>query len=136
VVEFREAVRLRPDWAVSHCNLGNALKDMGEVEQAITAFAKAIEIDPMCSEARWSMFFAKQSPSSTRPEQTEGDHAFGTNTIVTLDFEQADNPGQRPDFLTGLTIAQQVEAFLFRYTTWIVLSRDDAAKLLLSPNQE
>jgi Flp pilus assembly protein TadD len=134
VVEFREAIRLRPNWALFYCNLGNALKDAGEMEQAMTAYAKAIEVDPMCSEARWSMFFAKQSPSSTRPEQTEGDHAFGTNTIMTLDFEQADNPGQRPDFLTGLTIAQQVEEFLFRYTTWTILSRDDAAELLLTEN--
>jgi serine/threonine-protein kinase len=51
--ELAEAVRyltagvaLRPDSAGAHLNLGRALKDRGQVDEAIGCFRKAIDLDP------------------------------------------------------------------------------------------
>jgi eukaryotic-like serine/threonine-protein kinase len=46
VVAAREAVRLRPDSESAHGNLGVALKDKGQWDEAIACFKKAIELDP------------------------------------------------------------------------------------------
>jgi Flp pilus assembly protein TadD len=37
---------LAPDWIEAHINLGVALYQMGQAEQARVAFAKAVELDP------------------------------------------------------------------------------------------
>ncbi len=44
--EHREAIRLKPDDAEAHYNLGNALKDSGDVQAAIAEFRKAIQLKP------------------------------------------------------------------------------------------
>jgi tetratricopeptide (TPR) repeat protein len=43
---FWAAVALRPDSAMAHGNLGNALSDKGRLDEAIAAYQKAVEIDP------------------------------------------------------------------------------------------
>jgi tetratricopeptide (TPR) repeat protein len=48
---FREAVRLRPDLAVAHKNLGNALSDLGKHDEAIAEYREAIRLKPDFAEA-------------------------------------------------------------------------------------
>jgi tetratricopeptide (TPR) repeat protein len=45
-VEFREAIRLEPDSAEAHHNLGTALTAQGKSESAIAAFREAIRLKP------------------------------------------------------------------------------------------
>ncbi|PYU86650.1 MAG: hypothetical protein DMG08_29455, partial [Acidobacteria bacterium] len=45
-IEFQEAVRLRPDYAEAHYNLGVALEALGELGQAIDAFRSALKLRP------------------------------------------------------------------------------------------
>src|SRR5213596_3098455 len=46
VTEFQEAVRLRPDYAEAHYNLGVAQEALGELGQAIDAFRSALKFRP------------------------------------------------------------------------------------------
>jgi tetratricopeptide (TPR) repeat protein len=44
--EYREAVRLDPNSPSAHANLGNALVDQGELEQAVAAYHEAVRLEP------------------------------------------------------------------------------------------
>jgi Flp pilus assembly protein TadD len=44
--QFRESVRLKPDYAAAHYNLGLALQATGDDTGAEKAFARATELDP------------------------------------------------------------------------------------------
>jgi len=48
---FRKAVRIAPDFALAHYNLGNALGEQGRLDEAIVCFHKAIELAPGLAEA-------------------------------------------------------------------------------------
>ena len=43
---LRIAIRKKPDYAEAHSNLGNALKDQGDLEAAVACYRRAIAIDP------------------------------------------------------------------------------------------
>ena len=40
IAAYRQAIALRPGSAEAHGNLGNALKDKGQLDDAIAAFAR------------------------------------------------------------------------------------------------
>ncbi len=44
--EFREAIRIEPDFVYAHYNLGNALTRRGDPEAAVAAFREALRLDP------------------------------------------------------------------------------------------
>jgi tetratricopeptide (TPR) repeat protein len=46
VAALREAIRLKPDDASAHTNLGNALSESGDVRGAIAAYREAIRLNP------------------------------------------------------------------------------------------
>jgi tetratricopeptide (TPR) repeat protein len=46
ITEFREAIRLQPDFADAHSSLGYALRAHGEAEEAIAEFRTAIRLRP------------------------------------------------------------------------------------------
>jgi tetratricopeptide (TPR) repeat protein/serine/threonine protein kinase len=46
MIEFNEAIRLKPDQAMAHCNLGNALRNKGLLDEAVAEFQEAIRLDP------------------------------------------------------------------------------------------
>ena len=48
---LHEAIELDPKLAVAHANLGNALKDTGQLDEAIACFRKAIDLDPTFADA-------------------------------------------------------------------------------------
>ncbi len=51
VEQLREAIRLSPEFADAHYNLGTALQAQGAVRDAIAAYRRAIELEPDYAEA-------------------------------------------------------------------------------------
>ena len=43
---FKEAIKLKPDFAEAHNNLGNILKLLGQVDEAILSYKRAIKLKP------------------------------------------------------------------------------------------
>ena len=52
IVEFQTALRLKPDYANAHLNLGKALANSGRMEEAAAQFSEALRADPNLKEAR------------------------------------------------------------------------------------
>jgi tetratricopeptide (TPR) repeat protein len=50
--QFRELVRLNPDYAMGHLKLAETLRGRMRFEQAIAEYKKALEINPNLSAAR------------------------------------------------------------------------------------
>ena len=51
VAAFRTAIRLQPDDAAAHYNLGNALRGQGKVDEAVAECRTAIRLRPDDAEA-------------------------------------------------------------------------------------
>lgn len=54
-MEFREAIRLKPDYANAHYNLGFALSDKGELDGAIAEFREALRLNPDYEAAHYQL---------------------------------------------------------------------------------
>ena len=59
IAQFSEAVRLKPDYAKAHNNLGILLYRQGRTREAVAHFAEAARLDPSFTEA-WSNLRAAQ----------------------------------------------------------------------------
>ena len=44
--QLQQALRLKPDYAEAHLNLGNVLKDQGRLDDAIAAYRTALQLKP------------------------------------------------------------------------------------------
>lgn len=55
ITEFREALRLEPDLAVTYRNLGAALASHGEREQGISYLRRSVQLDPDNGQARYDL---------------------------------------------------------------------------------
>lgn len=53
--EYREALRLRPQYAELHYNLGNALYDRGDLDEATTQYGEALHLKPDYPEAHYNL---------------------------------------------------------------------------------
>jgi Flp pilus assembly protein TadD len=51
VAHFKEALRLKPDLAEAHTNLGNALQRMGRLKEAVAEYREAVRLKPDLAEA-------------------------------------------------------------------------------------
>ena len=51
IAEYRTAIRIRPDYAIAHHNLGNVLAFQGNLEEAVAEYRTAIRIKPDLAEA-------------------------------------------------------------------------------------
>ena len=51
IASYREAIRLKPDYAEAHNNLGTALRDKGQLDDAIASHSQAIRLKPDYAEA-------------------------------------------------------------------------------------
>ena len=51
IASYKQAIKIKPDYAEAHCNLANAFRDMGDPENAIRNYKKAIKIKPNFAEA-------------------------------------------------------------------------------------
>jgi len=67
ISQYREAIRLKPDYAEACNNLGNALSDKGQFDEAISQYQQAIRLKPDYAEARTNLARAlemKNTPAS------------------------------------------------------------------------
>ena len=51
VASAQQVVRIRPNWAIGHFNLGNTLMQAGDADGAIAAFQRAIQLRPNFAQA-------------------------------------------------------------------------------------
>jgi tetratricopeptide (TPR) repeat protein len=61
-----QAIRIKPDSAETHCNLGNALRGQGKFDEAVAACGQASRIKPDSSEAPSSRNHQYQKSAQTR----------------------------------------------------------------------
>jgi predicted O-linked N-acetylglucosamine transferase (SPINDLY family) len=57
---YRCALELKPDYAEVHCNLGNALQDLGQLDEAVASYRRALVLKPDYAEANNNMGNALQ----------------------------------------------------------------------------
>lgn len=48
---LQEAIRIAPTFADAYSNMGNALKEMGDIPNALQCYARAIQINPAFPDA-------------------------------------------------------------------------------------
>jgi tetratricopeptide (TPR) repeat protein len=58
ITAYHEAIRLKPNLAQAHQNLGNALSAQGKVAEAIAEYREAIRLQPDLSEAHYNLGIA------------------------------------------------------------------------------
>jgi tetratricopeptide (TPR) repeat protein len=58
VAAFREAVRLKPEYAEAHYNLGRLLSDLGKLDEAIAEYREAIRLQPKYADAHRNLGLA------------------------------------------------------------------------------
>ena len=72
---YEQALRIKPDYAMAHYNLGFALAQTGKIEDAIAHYQQALRINPDYAEATtiWGSLWRKRvrsrkpSPTTSRP---------------------------------------------------------------------
>jgi tetratricopeptide (TPR) repeat protein len=57
IEEYKEALRINPDYPVPHYNLGIAFYEQGQIDEAIRAYRKALNLKPDYLEARLNLGF-------------------------------------------------------------------------------
>jgi superkiller protein 3 len=67
---YEEALRLRPDSAEVHCNLGSFLLQVGKLPEAVEQFEQALRISPEYVEAHFNLGLALEKLGRT-PETIE-----------------------------------------------------------------
>jgi tetratricopeptide (TPR) repeat protein/SAM-dependent methyltransferase len=55
IASYKQALKIKPDYADAYNNMGNALKDKGNPEAAITSYTQALKIKPDYAEAYCNM---------------------------------------------------------------------------------
>ena len=58
IAAYRTAIRLKPDYAEAHYNLGIALHDQGKLEEAIAEYRTAIRLKPDYANAHYNLGLA------------------------------------------------------------------------------
>jgi tetratricopeptide (TPR) repeat protein len=61
LASFKEALRLDPDNADAHANLGNVLLMQGQIKEAIAQYEEALRIRPNDAKLRESLDIARQA---------------------------------------------------------------------------
>jgi len=58
IAELQTAVRMKPDSALAHFQLGNALQKIGRLAEAIAEYKESVELDPGVPEVHYEMAYA------------------------------------------------------------------------------
>ena len=51
VTNYNEAIKIKPDYAKAHFNLGGSLHELGQLKAAVKSYEKTLEIEPGYAEA-------------------------------------------------------------------------------------
>ena len=62
---YREAIRLQPDDADSHNNLGTVLKEQGRLDEAIACYRQALALLPDAAEPHYNLGVALSAQNRT-----------------------------------------------------------------------
>jgi tetratricopeptide (TPR) repeat protein len=68
IAEYRTALKLKPDSALAHFQLGNAFHKLGRLQDAITEYRAAIDLDPKVPEVHYEMAYALAQIPGRVPE--------------------------------------------------------------------
>jgi len=52
IMAFKESIRLRPDWAAPHVEMGKSLWALGRRDAAVAAYREAVRLKPKDAEAK------------------------------------------------------------------------------------
>jgi serine/threonine-protein kinase len=99
---YRQAIHVKPDFAVAHANLGFVLNERGELKEAETVLVKATELDPRNPRSYYNLglnlqrqraneraALAYRSAIRLKPDYAEALNNYG-NTLTSLGrFEEA-----------------------------------------------
>ena len=83
IAEYREAIRLKPDDAEAHCNLGVALLGQGKVDEAIAAHRAALRLNRnpnypnIPNNLAWALAMSPSRPSGDYDEAALGPRPQG-----------------------------------------------------------
>ena len=58
MASFETAVKLKPDYASAHNNLGSALANLGRIDEAVVHFSEAVRLTPDSEDARRNLQYA------------------------------------------------------------------------------
>ena len=84
---FRRASQLEPDYADSHNNLGNVLKEQGKLEEAEISYRTALKLDPRFAEAHYNLGIVLDK--QTKFEEAED--CYNRALRVTPNYAEAHN---------------------------------------------
>src|SRR6202035_4950870 len=56
---LQAALKLKPDYPEAHLNMGNALRELGSLAEAIGAYRRAVELRPTYAEALAELFYQR-----------------------------------------------------------------------------
>jgi len=76
IAEYREAIRLNPEYATAHNNLGNSLATKGELDEAIAEYLTALEINAELFEARANLAMAHNNRGNSLAQKGDLDGAI------------------------------------------------------------
>ena len=71
IASYKEAIRLKPDYAKAHYNLGNAYDDKGLYDDAIAAYKEAIRLKPDYARAHKNLGNAYMKKGDRKPALAE-----------------------------------------------------------------
>jgi tetratricopeptide (TPR) repeat protein len=63
---------MRPDSAVAHTNLGDALRAKGKVDEAIACYRRAIALDPNFAQAHYNLGVVLENKGKVAVTSTPG----------------------------------------------------------------
>ena len=66
IIEFRNVIQLDPNDADAHFNLADALSTLGQLEEAVAHFERAVELRPEAEAARRALERARSELGSRR----------------------------------------------------------------------